>query len=106
MRAGADVKYNQTECFYVSIYMGRTMPGTVDDDRPRSDDMPHLMELVARRQQLVAMREEEERRKRSAATKTVNSGIDQTIRVLTRLIAEIDDELNRKWAFTGALDYA
>ncbi|MCC8109160.1 MAG: hypothetical protein LIQ30_08990 [Planctomycetes bacterium] len=82
------------------------MPEKVDAGQSRPDGMIHLMELVARRQQLVAMREEEERRKRSAATKTVNRGIDQTIRVLTRLIAEIDDELNWKWAFTGALDYA
>ncbi|MCC8167242.1 MAG: hypothetical protein LIQ31_14150 [Planctomycetes bacterium] len=82
------------------------MPRVVAADRPHPDDMTQLIELVARRQQLIAMREVEEQRKRFAATKTVNSGLDQTIRVLTRLIAEIDDELNRQWAFTGALDYA
>ncbi len=54
-----------------------------------------LKELITRRRQLVAMRTSEQNRKQQTASRKVVNGLDKTIRTFNKLIAELDDELDR-----------
>lgn len=54
-----------------------------------------LRELIARRRQLVSMRTSEQNRRQQTASKKVAKGIDKTIRTFNKLIAELDDELDK-----------
>lgn len=54
-----------------------------------------LKELIARRRQLVGMRTSEQNRKQQTTSRRVANSIDKTIRTFTKLIAELDEELDR-----------